>query len=126
MRDFLCLHAIIFSRYPLPPLPAPGLYDGNCHGYVHFVTLERMPAWFYILRLRSGRLYCGATKDIQRRMGEHSVKKACRTTTSDPIDALVYSETYKTYSEALKREAEVKRWPRKKKEALIAGNTDTG
>jgi predicted GIY-YIG superfamily endonuclease len=47
-------------------------------------------------------------------MREHSEKKACRTTSSDPIDALVYSETFKTYPEALKREAEVKRWPRKK------------
>jgi putative endonuclease len=84
-----------------------------------------MDAWFYILRLRSGRLYCGATKDIERRMREHSEKKACRTTSSDPIDALVYSETFNTYPEALKREAEVKRWPRKKKEALVAGNIDT-
>lgn len=84
-----------------------------------------MSAWFYILRLQSGRLYCGATKDIRRRMREHSEKKASRTTTSDPVDVLVYSETFKTYPEALKREAEVKRWPREKKVALIAGKFDT-
>lgn len=84
-----------------------------------------MAAWFYILRLRSGRLYCGATKDIRRRFREHSEKRACRTTSSDPVDMLVYSETFDTYSEALKREAEVKGWPRKKKVALIADDLDS-
>lgn len=78
-----------------------------------------MSAWFYILRLKSGRLYCGATKDIDRRQREHFSGKASRTTRSDPPVKLVYKESFATYSEALRREAEVKRWSRTKKENLV-------
>lgn len=33
---------------------------------------------------------------------------------------MVYSEKFKTTGKALKREAEVKRWPKAKKEKLVA------
>ena len=84
-----------------------------------------MPAWFYILRLQSGSLYPGATTDLKKRYEEHSTKRACRTTTLDPPIALVYSEEYETFGEARKREAQVKRWSRAKKEALVAGDLAT-
>ncbi len=81
-----------------------------------------MSAWFYILRLQSGSLYPGATADLKQRYEEHSTKRACRTTTLDPPIALVYSEEHETFSEARRREAQVKRWSRSKKEALISGD----
>ncbi|MEI6210756.1 MAG: GIY-YIG nuclease family protein [bacterium] len=81
-----------------------------------------MSAWFYILRLRSGVLYPGATTDLQRRWQEHTSGTACRTTKLDPPTALVYDETYETFSEARRREAQIKRWSGKKKAALVAGN----
>ena len=81
-----------------------------------------MSAWFYILRLQSGSLYPGATADLKQRYEEHSTKRACRTTTLDPPIALAYSEEYETFSEARRREAQVKRWSRAKKEALVLGN----
>jgi predicted GIY-YIG superfamily endonuclease len=36
---------------------------------------------------------------------------------------LVYSEAHATRSEAIKRERQLKRWTRAKKEALIAGDS---
>ncbi len=84
-----------------------------------------MPAWFYILRLQSGSLYPGATADLEQRYEEHSTKRGCRTTTIDPPSALVYSEEYETFGEARRRESQVKRWSRAKKEALVAGDLDT-
>ncbi len=84
-----------------------------------------MSAWFYILRLQSGSLYLGATSDLKQRYEEHSIKRACRTTTLDPPTALIYSEEYETFTQARKREAQVKRWSRVKKEALIAGDLVT-
>jgi len=80
-----------------------------------------MPAWFYILRLCSGTLYPGATKNLEERYKAHLAGKACRTTKLDPPVELVYSEEYDTFSEARKREAQVKRWTRAKKEALASG-----
>jgi len=84
-----------------------------------------MPAWVYVLRLTSGNLYVGSTTDIEKRYEEHCTKRACRTTTLDPPIALVYSEEYETFSEARRREAQVKRWSRAKKEALVAGDLIT-
>jgi predicted GIY-YIG superfamily endonuclease len=83
-----------------------------------------MSAWFYILRLKTGTLYPGATTDLQRRWREHISGEACRTTKHDPPLALVYHEEFTTFSEARRREAQIKRWGRKKKEALVAGDKD--
>ncbi len=81
-----------------------------------------MPAWFYMLRLRSGALYPGATTSLERRWAEHLAGTACRTTQLDPPGELAYSEEHATFSEARRREAQVKRWTRVKKEALVAGD----
>jgi predicted GIY-YIG superfamily endonuclease len=82
-----------------------------------------MPAWFYILRLRSGTLYPGSTKNLEERYKAHVAGKASRTTKFDPPVGLIYSEEFDTFSEARKREAQIKRWSRAKKEALVAGDT---
>ena len=82
-----------------------------------------MPAFFYILRLRSRRLYVGATTDLARRWQEHLAGEACRTTRLDPPVALVHSERFPTFSQARFREAQVKRWSRGKREALGSGDT---
>jgi len=81
-----------------------------------------MPAWFYLLRLRSASLYAGATTDLQKRYVEHVSGKACRTTTLDAPVSLIYSEKFETFSEARRREAQIKRWSRAKKEALVSGD----
>jgi len=81
-----------------------------------------MPAWFYVLRLRSGALYPGATKNLEERYKAHIAGKACRTTKLDPPLKLIYSESFPTFSEARKRETQIKRWTSAKKEALVAGD----
>ena len=81
-----------------------------------------MPACFYILRLKSGRLYPGATTDLERRWSEHVDGTACRTTELDPPVEIAYSEEHPSFSCARKREAQVKRWTRAKKEALVSGD----
>lgn len=84
-----------------------------------------MAAWFYVLRLKSGLLYTGATTNLNERIRDHQTGKACRTTLSDRPVKLVYSEEFETFVEARRREAQVKRWARAKKEALIAGDFET-
>ena len=83
-----------------------------------------MRAWFYMLRLRSGGLYVGATRDMAKRWRDHKDGFACRTTKHDPPVALVHQEICATYKDACAREAQVKRWSRAKKEALAAGSTE--
>ena len=83
-----------------------------------------MPSHFYILRLQSGALYIGATKDLERRYERHLDGTGGGTTSLDPPVALVYSEEHESFSDARKREAQIKRWTRAKKEALVAGEKD--
>jgi putative endonuclease len=68
-----------------------------------------MPAWFYILRLKSGTLYPGATTIMDQRWHDHQSGKACRTTKLDLPIALVLQEQFATFSEARRREAQIKR-----------------
>jgi len=91
-------------------------------GLITLIACVKMPAWSYILRLRSGTLYPGATRNLEERYRAHLAGKACRTTKIDPPVALVHSEEYQTFNEARKREAQIKRWTRAKKEALISGD----
>ena len=83
-----------------------------------------MTAWFYILRLQSGNRYIGATKNLEKRYEKHCTGTAGRTTSLDPPISLVYSEKLESFSKARQREAQVKRWSRAKKEALVAGDKD--
>ena len=83
---------------------------------------ENMSAWLYILRLKSGQLYIGSTTDLDRRIEEHYSRHACRTTKLDPPTDLLYSEEFDSFSEAHRREKQIKRWSRAKKEVLVSGD----
>jgi putative endonuclease len=81
-----------------------------------------MSAYLYILRLTSGALYVGAATDLDQRYKDHCSGNASRTTRLDPPVAVAYTEEIGTFSAARRREAQIKRWSRAKKEALISGD----
>ena len=87
-----------------------------------FIRVKPMPGWLYILRLRSAALYTGATTDLDQRYKDHLDGKGSRTTQLDPAMNLVYSEEFGTFTEARRREAQIKRWSKSKKEALVSGD----
>ncbi len=77
--------------------------------------------WFvYILRCRGGSLYTGIARDPQKRFREHIAGKGGAYTRSHTPLRIVYTQSLPSYSAALKREAEIKRWPRAKKLKLLA------
>ncbi len=77
----------------------------------------------YILRTSSNTLYIGQTNNLEKRLKEHQAKgsQSAKYTRYFSSLELVYSETFATRKEAVQREAELKKWPRTKKEALISG-----
>jgi len=80
--------------------------------------------YFYILRCSDNSLYCGQTNNLQRRINEHNFdknKSAKYLRGKTPVK-LVYSEKYITFQEAMKREWQIKKWTKAKKEALIIDN----
>ena len=78
--------------------------------------------WVYMVETKSGKLYTGITTDPERRFNEHQndPKLGARFFRSDPAKAMVYKEQQEDRSSATKREAVIKKLPRKAKLALIA------
>lgn len=79
----------------------------------------------YIIRLADGSLYTGYTTDVERRVGEHNAGTASRITRSKRPVMLVHQESFRTKSQAMRREAEIKSWSRTQKMALIQSVADT-
>ena len=73
----------------------------------------------YILRCVDGSLYTGITSELPKRLKAHAAGKASRYTRSRLPVKLVYSEPQESKSAALKREAAIKKLPRRAKELLI-------
>ena len=76
--------------------------------------------WFlYIVECKDRTLYTGISTDISRRIAEHVSGKGSKYLRSRSPLKLVHSEVFRTRGRALKREAEIKRWTRSMKQALI-------
>lgn len=78
-----------------------------------------MPYFIYILECSDGTLYTGSTNDLAKRVEAHNTSKqgAKYTRARRPVK-MVYSESFKTKSKALKREWEIKKMKREEKLAL--------
>jgi len=63
----------------------------------------------YILRCKDNRYYVGSTLDIKKRLMEHLACK-CKFTKSRLPIRLIYTEEFPTYSQARKREYQIKGW----------------
>jgi putative endonuclease len=84
-----------------------------------------MRFFVYILRTSSNTLYIGQTNNLDKRLKEHKSgkSKSAKYLRYFKSFELVYSETLKTRHESMKREIQLKKWTRIKKEALIRGDT---
>ena len=76
----------------------------------------------YIVRCVDGTLYTGYALDPQEREKVHNSGRGAHYTACRRPVRLVYTESFDSKSAALKRECELKRWRRAKKEALVAGH----
>ena len=76
--------------------------------------------WYlYILRCKDGSLYTGITTDVEKRLEAHRSGKGAKYTRGRGPLELVYREECGDHSDALRREAEIKRLPRDEKLKLI-------
>ena len=77
--------------------------------------------WFtYILLCRDGTYYTGSTNDVEKRFKDHLSGKGARYTKAHKPEKIIYREGFSTKSEALKRESEIKKLSRLKKEELVS------
>ncbi|MBI3231653.1 MAG: GIY-YIG nuclease family protein [Candidatus Doudnabacteria bacterium] len=77
--------------------------------------------YFYVLRCKDGTLYCGSTKNTKNREKLHNAGKGSVYVKTHGGGKVVYTEGFKTLSNALRREIQVKKWSRIQKKNLIKG-----
>lgn len=77
-------------------------------------------AYTYILRCADGTLYTGWTTNVERRLRAHLAGKASKYTRARLPVSLAYQEEHSTPRKARRREAAIRRLPRRKKLKLIS------
>ena len=82
-----------------------------------------MKFWVYILQCSDGTLYTGWTNDLPRRLRAHNSGHGAKYTRSRIPVKLIYQEECPGRSEALRREAAIKRLSRSEKFLLISQNS---
>ena len=80
-----------------------------------------MSYFVYILKCNDGSFYTGSTNNLTKRLHAHNHLKngAHYTKMRRPVE-LIYSEKISTYKKVRQREAEIKRFDKKDKLALIS------
>ena len=80
----------------------------------------------YILRDSENNLYIGQTNSLRERLKEHFNKtnKSAKFIKDGGNFKIVYQESFPSRLKAMRREKQLKRWTRAKKEALIAGDKE--
>ncbi|HEX4888741.1 MAG TPA: GIY-YIG nuclease family protein [Luteibaculaceae bacterium] len=73
----------------------------------------------YILECADGSYYTGSTKNLLRRFAQHQNGEGANHTKKHLPVKLVYFEEFDRIDLAFRREKQVQRWSRSKKEALI-------
>ena len=82
--------------------------------------------WFtYILTCSDGSFYTGHTNDLKERLQVHNLGGGPLYTVFRRPVQLSYHEVYESKEGAMKREKQIKRWTRAKKQALINGDIKT-
>ena len=115
--------------------PFDGAQDDNLYVFHRFLSVShpcnKIPGWpailssvphfFYLARCADNSLYAGTCIDLEAREAKHNEGKGAKYTRSRRPIRIIYHETFRTRSAALRREAEVKRWRKGEKEGLAKG-----
>ena len=73
----------------------------------------------YILKCADESYYVGYTEALEARLATHNAGRAAAYTAGRRPVTLVYSESVPSKKSAIDRERQIKRWSRRKKQALI-------
>lgn len=72
-----------------------------------------------MIKNSANKLYVGVTQSPKDRVKYHNQKRGASFTKHIPTYKIVFLEEYSTLAEVLKREIQIKKWSRIKKEFLI-------
>ncbi|GJQ62722.1 MAG: UPF0213 protein [Melioribacteraceae bacterium] len=80
-------------------------------------------AYMYILECSDKSFYTGSTINLEKRLFEHQAGEGANYTKKRRPVKLIYFEECNNIADAFAREQQIKGWGRKKKIALIGGNS---
>ena len=75
--------------------------------------------YVYMVECVDGSLYTGWTVDVAQRVKVHNAGRGARYTRMHGPVKLVYVEEWPTRAAAMRREAQIKAWPRARKLSLV-------
>lgn len=75
--------------------------------------------FLYMIKNSSNKLYVGVTENPEKRVATHNSKRGALYTKVIPDFKIVFLEEYLDLQSARKREIQIKKWGRSKKEMLI-------
>jgi len=78
--------------------------------------------YLYIVRCKDYSLYIGISSDPNKRIVRHNTKQGAKWIKQHGTAKIVYMEEFTDQLSARKRETQVKKWSRIKKEQLIQGS----
>ena len=81
--------------------------------------------WVYLMASRSGVIYVGVTKNLERRAWEHKHPSGPSFTQKYRVNRLVWFEETSRIDDAIEREKEIKGWLRVRKLELIKAENPT-
>jgi putative endonuclease len=76
----------------------------------------------HILRYSSGSFYVGHSEKVEDRVAAHNDGRGAVWTTCRTPVVLAFEDRFATEEDAVRRERQIEKWTRAKKEALIEGN----
>ena len=80
--------------------------------------------YMYILKCADGSFYTGSTWNLEKRLAEHQSGIGAKHTARRLPVELVYCEECERVEDAFHREKQIQGWSRKKKQALIDGDSN--
>ena len=80
--------------------------------------------YVYILKCSDNSYYVGSTDNLEQRVTRHNAGRGTKWIAARLPVKLIYHEKYESQNLATKRERQIKKWSRIKKEALISDNAE--
>lgn len=81
---------------------------------------EYIMYYVYMIKNSENKIYIGVTKNLSQRLNYHNTKQGANfTKKSDATFEIAFQEKYNTLEQARKREIQIKKWRRDKKEAIV-------
>ena len=117
-----CGDFVVTSPLPFVPSRRSRIEGNRRIAPYRRIRRDNITFWVYILRCADASYYTGHTDNLDHRIGEHHQGKYPGYTSSRLPIKLAWQQECATREEALSAEMQIKKWSRKKKEAMMRGD----